>query len=305
MAIHELKSEKLHWVNIDEIDEEAIEFLQNNYKFHPLDIEDIKSETHHPKIDIYREYVFLVFHVPEFDTEHRKLISDELNIFIGKNYVVSITHKLVESLDSFFNRMLHNSRLRRDVLERGSGFLSYRILSNVFHNVYPTIGKLGKDVVAVEEAVFKVSGSESVKFLATTRRNILSMRRILDPQRQIIASLAGVRKQFLPEILTPYFDDVRDNIEKAHVLLDAYKDTIDGLNETNESLISFRTNQIIKMLTILSVSLMPANLFTGFYGMNIVGLPFAENIFFVYGVGLLLVGGILLVLWLLHKRKWY
>lgn len=303
--IHELKNEKSRWINIDAIDEEAIEFLHANFKFHPLDIEDVKSEIHHPKIDVYRDYVFLVFHIPEFDVEHRRLNSDELNIFIGKDYVVSVAHKSIETLNSFFDRLLHNSRLRRDVLEKGSGFLSYRILSNVFHNIYPTAGKLGKDVVAVEEAVFKASGSESVRFLAITRRNILSMRRILDPERQIIASLSQIRKQFLPETLAPYFDDVRDNIEKAHVLLDTYKDTIDGLNKTNESLISFRTNQIIKMLTVLSVSLMPANLFTGFYGMNIAGLPFAQNPFFVYGVGLLLVGGSLLVLWLLHKRKWY
>lgn len=305
MSIHQLKSAKVRWISIDAIDDEAMEFLRANFKFHSLDLEDVKSDAHHPKLDIYPNYVFAVLHIPQIDSDKRKFSADEINIFIGKDYVVTITRNPIEVIDLFFSRLTRNSRLKKDILEKGPGFLSYKILSHAFRGTYATAGQLGKDVNDVEEAIFKTGGSASVRLLATTRRNILGMRRILEPQRLIIASLGQVRKTFLPETLAPYLDDIKDQLDKAHALLDSYKDTIDGLNETNESLLSFRMNEIIKMLTIFSVSMMPINLVTGFYGMNIVGLPFSENRFFVWGLGMLFTFGVFVILWLLHKKRWY
>lgn len=304
MPIHHLKNDKIRWINIDAADDEAMEFLRSHFKFHPLDLEDVLADTHHPKIDVYRDYVFLVLHVPQFDPEKRRLFSDEINIFIGRDYVVTIMHKPLDAIGTFFMKMTKNSRLKKDVLEKGSGFLSYRILSHAFHNIYPTAGKLGKDVTEVEEAVFRENNKESVRLLAVTRRNILGMRRILDPQRIIISSLAQTKKPFFPETLAPYFDDIKDNLDKAHVLLESFKDTIDGLSETNESLISFRTNAIIKMLTILSVALVPGNMLINFYSMNVRGLPFSEHPITAFLVIVFAAASTIWLFIMFQKKKW-
>jgi len=164
--------------------------------------------------------------------------------------------------------------------------------------------KLSKELNKVEDDVYKDRGKEVIRELAHMRRNVLYLRRMLDPQRGLITSLGSAKDDFIRTEFDPYFDDIKDELDKIWVRLENFKDTIDGLYETNESLLTYKTNEIIKILTIFSVTLMPPTLLSGVFGMNI-PLPFADQPFYIWGIfGLIFISlGIALVF--LKRKKWY
>ncbi len=133
---------------------------------------------------------------------------------------------------------------------------------------------------------------------------MLHFRRILDPQRYLVSTLSHTRKPFLDETLSIYFDNIKDYLDKLWVIADTYKETIDGLHLTVESLINQRTNKVIGALTVISVALLPMTLLSGIYGMNIIGLPYAHDPKFVWAMfgGMALF--IICIIILMKRRKW-
>lgn len=305
MAIKILKEKKLTWVNIDKLDDEALKYLKDNYNFHHLDYEDLQSESQTPKIDVYKNYLFLVFQFPYWQPSKKNVASNEVDIFIGDHYLITIQHNKTKEIKNFFYRCMKNRKLKSHWMSRGSGYLLYKLTEGLFHNSQPTLNKIGQQISKLEDLIY--AGEQDVKIvkeLATHRRNILHFRRILDPQRYLVANLSHIRKPFLDENLSLYFDDVNDYLNKLWAIIESYKDTIDGLHVTVESLINHRTNKVIGALTVISVALLPLTLLSGIYGMNIIGLPYARNPVWVWMMFVGLLAVILLVIAVMKKRKW-
>ena len=186
-----------------------------------------------------------------------------------------------------------------------SGFLLYKLIEALFHNTQPMLNSMGKQLYEIEEKIFSEDHDPSVvKKLGVHRRNVLHFRRILDPQRYLVSTLAHTRRDFLDESLSLYFDDITDYLNKLWSIVNTYRDTVDGLHVTVESLINHRTNKVISALTVISVSLLPLTLLSGIYGMNITGLPHAENPFLVWMMFLGLLVFILFVIFIMKKKKW-
>ncbi len=303
MSIKTLTQNNLTWVNIDKVDEEALEYLKKNYRFHHLDYEDLVSEQQMPKIDSYKDYLFIVLKFPHWKVNEQNVTSYGIDVFIGADYIITIQHTRSKELKNFFYRCMNNRKVKADWMS-SSGFLLYRIIEALFQNVRPILNNLGKQISSVEQKVYKGEQDTSViKELAIHRRTVLHFRRILDPQRYLIASLANIRKPFLAEDLSLYFDDVSDFLNKIWAVIETYKETIDGLHITVESLINQRTNKVISALTVISVSLLPLTLLSGIYGMNIVGLPHAQNPKWVWLMFAGLTGIIVLTILIMRKKK--
>lgn len=305
MAVKNLKQKELNWVNIDKMDDESFAYLKNNFKFHHLDYEDLQGGKQTPKIDVYKNYLFLILHIPQWKNETNTITSAELGIFIGDGYLVTIQHGHSKLMKNFFYRCMKNSNVKKNWMDNGSGYLMYKIIDALFHDTQPITENVGKQIFKLEEEIFEGQQDfETVKQLAIYRRNVLHLRRILDPQRYLIGNLSHIRKTFLEENLAVYFDDINDYLSKIWSITDTYKDTIDGLHVTVDSLMNHRTNKTISALTVISVSLMPLTLLSGIYGMNIQGLPHANNPFWVWvmfaGLGTVIV----LFILILKKRKW-
>ncbi len=305
MAIKILKQEKLTWINIDKLDDEALAYLKKNYTFHHLDYEDLQGEIQTPKIDVYKNYLFLVFHFPLWDPISERVKSREVDVFMGDGYLITIQHNRSKELKNFFYRCIKNKKMKTDWMQKGSGFLLYKLIESLFRNTQPIIDTIGKQISDLENEIYSgEQDTKTVKGLAIHRRNILQFRRILDPQRYLISNLSHIRKPFLDESLVIYFDNINDYLSKIWSITDTYRDTIDGLHVTVESLINHRTNKVISALTVISVSLMPLTLLSGIYGMNITGLPNAENPKWVWLMFASLLTIVLLVVILMKKRKW-
>lgn len=288
MAIKIIKKKNLSWINIDKVDEEALEYLKKNHAFHHLDLEDIQSESQTAKMDVYKNYLFLVLHVPHWRSQTKKIISHEVDIFLGEHFLITIQHGKIKEMKNFFYRCMKNRKTKKDWMSSSSGYLLYRLIDSLFSTSRPTLNNIGKHIARIDEDIFeKEQDTHTIKQLALHRRNILSFRRIIDPQRYLVASLSHTKKSFLDEDMSLYFDDVSDQLNKLWAISDTYKDTVDGLHVTVESLINQRTNKVIGALTVISVALLPLTLLSSIYGMNI-PLPYAERPGVVWGMFLLL-----------------
>jgi magnesium transporter len=305
MAIKVITNNTLKWVNIDRIDEETLSYLKANHHFHHLDIEDISSESQTPKVDVYKNYVFVVLHVPHWDASTKTILPLELYCFVGDGFLITVQHAKVKEIKNFFYKCMKNRQTKREWMSSTSGFLFYHIVEEVFHSSRTTMNNIGRQISKLEHAIFAgEQNTRVVKELAVHRRNVLSFRRTIDPQRYVVANLSHIRKPFLDESLSIYFDNIVDYLNKLWAILDTYRDTVDGLHVTVESLITQRTNKVVGTLTAISVGLLPLTLLSGIYGMNIDRLPFAHSPTLVWAMFAILTLIILGVLLIMRRKKW-
>lgn len=303
MAIRIIKQKALSWINIDQVDQSVLDYLKNQYAFHHLDIEDIQSESQTPKLDAYKQYLFITLQLPQWSGALHRVKPYGLNIFVGDNYLITIQREKNKEMKRFFYRCMKNKKIREEWMEQNSGFLLYHLLEAVFHDSRKILDAMGKRISLVEETVFASEpNSDVIRELAMHRRNVLSFRRIIDPERYLIATLSHTRRTFLDESLSLYFDDIGDYLNKIWVILDSYKDTVDGLHATLESLMNRRINKVIQTLTAISVSLLPLTLLSGIYGMNI-PLPFSERPHIVWALFGMFAVMILITIWLMRRRR--
>lgn len=304
MAIKEIKKGSFIWVNIDRVDDEAIAYLKKNYSFHHLDLEDIQSETQNPKIDVYKDYLFLVLHFPQWHNSTKQIKSHEMDVFVGDNYLITIQHSKNKEIKNFFYRCMNNKNINKEWLSSTSGFLLYKLVEALFQQSRPILNNIGKQISGVEQEIFDGEPEiKEIRELAIHRRNILNFRRIIDPQRYLMSNLSHTRKSFLDESLSLYFDNMRDYLDKLWAIVDTYRDTISGLHITVESIITQRTNKIIAVLTVMSAALLPLTLLSGIYGMNI-NLPFANAPAIVASMFIIVVLVIFVAIFIMKKRRW-
>jgi len=266
----------LKWYDFTSESKGTTEFLAENFKFHPLDLEDCRTEIQRPKIDEYSNYLFIVLHFPIWDTKKGRILTEEVDIFIGQNFAVTLHEGILLPLEKIRADCQKNSG-KKKYLGKGSGYFLYKLTSALFDYCFPIIDRMWRQADSIERDVFDQEGvRDLLKDIMLLKKNIITFRRIIQPERPVISALEHKNKKFLPETLEVYFDDVVDKIEKQWNSLDSLKEVAETLQNANESLISHRSGETIKVLTIFSVVMLPLTLISGIFGMN-VGLPLQEN----------------------------
>ncbi|MFA5134288.1 MAG: magnesium transporter CorA family protein [Patescibacteria group bacterium] len=279
MPIKFNKIYNLRWVHITDITDEDIEYLEENFKFHPLDIKDCREGVQRPKLDIYSGYLFMIYHFPIYDERTRRVHVSSLNVFLGIDYLITLTTEPDKSLNDYFARMQKKVKrgFKFDELKNNPAYLLYKIIDMRYRQSFSVINVVAEQLSVVEEEVYSSRNKAATTNLAIIRRNILNLRRLLEPQIKMIDRLVHLKGQLIPDRLSVYYDDVHDYIENTWAAFEGYRDTVDGLYSTNESMINQKTNEVIKTLTLISVALLPMTLVASIYGMNVEGLPFADH----------------------------
>lgn len=268
---------KLTWIDIQDPTLKTLTNYKNKYGFHELDVEDCLSENQRSKIDEYEDYLFIILHIPYYDKLKQRVVSEEVDVFIKNNVVITVHGGVLKPLLDLYNSA-HKSKLaKKDIMGHGSGFLLYEIIDQLYSSGFPILDIIERDVNSLEKDVFAmVTQHDMLKDILTIKKNIITFRRIISPQRAVIAQLEHKNQKFMLEKLEIYFDDVVDMIEKMWNNLESLRELVDTLHQTNETIISHTTNNVIKILTIFSVVMLPLTFVTGLYGMN-VSLPLAER----------------------------
>lgn len=302
-GMEKVENHGLLWIDFEHFKEKHTRYLRQKFHFHPLDLKDCLSVTGTPKLDIYEDYLFLVLHLPEYSSQEQRILYRELNIFMGKGYLVTLHRDRFLDLEAFMNYLKKNEEARDQLMKKGPGFLLYHLIGPMFKKVYEIVDRIGDNIFKIEAEIYKEETIDLVKELAIERRKILNCRRIIEPQRHLIGNLVQLRRDFLGHESEVYFDDIRDHIQRIWMLLENFREIVRGLHDTNEALISHKTNEVMKVLTIISVLLLPLNLIAGIYGMNITGLPFAgspSSLWIILVIMLLLITG---MMFFFRRRK--
>ncbi len=270
-VVHELTANGLTWVNVVAPDVETAQMLAERFGWHPLDVEDIVSKRQRPKVDDYEDegYLFGVLHFPVFDQSVQRLNAAELDLFIGHDYVVTIPNRELHPVTRLFRRCGEDEHFRDQLFARGSGRLLYEILDDLFDYCFPILDKIAHKLDVIEDEMFEGASQEVVRDISNVKQEIISYRKIVKPERSTLRVLERRVEGFLPEELELYFDDIVDAAERIWDLLDNYKEVVEGLESTNESVISHRQNDVLRLLTVFTVIVLPLTLVTGIFGMNV------------------------------------
>ncbi len=293
----------LTWVDIEMPTEREIEYLAQNYPFHPLDLDDCLSRVQRPKIDEYKDYLFLVLHFPVFNLESRVTTTSQLSVFIGNNYLITLHKGELKPLVKLFRECQIDEESRQEYFSQGTGFILYRITDRLVDYCLPILNKVVDNIEEVEDSIFSDRARDTVREISILRRDIISFRRIIWPMRAVLGSLEPKVRRFTKTDMSVYFGDLVDHVDKIWDALDEYKEVIEGLNDTHDSLATNRTNEVVRMLTVIATILLPITVVASIFGMNI-PLPFQDSslsLLYVFLIMLVIVGG---MLYFFHRKRW-
>jgi magnesium transporter len=300
----ELSAAGLTWIHLDAPSLEAAQALADRFGWHPLDVEDILSRRQRPKVDDYSDegYLFTVLHFPAYDRQVQRLNAVEVDIFVGPDYLVTLPGADLKPLSRLFSRCEEDEDFREQLFSKGSGRLLYEVLDDLFDYCFPILDKIGHKLDSLEDDVFEGRSDEVVRDLSNAKQEIISYRKIIKPERSTLRLLERNVDRFLHDDLSEYYDDIVDAAERIWDLLDNYKEVIEALESTNESVINHRQNNILRILTVFSVILLPLTLITGFFGMN-VDFPGFGTVWAFWAIfGLMLVALVSLLAFFRYKR---
>ena len=295
----------LVWLNIEKPTQREIEYLGQNYPFHPLDLDDCLSRIQRPKIDEYEDegYLFLVFHFPVFHKEARVSHPSQVSIFLGADYLISLHQGDLKPLVKMFRDCELNERAREDYMGQSSSHLLYHILDRLVSYCFPMLNKIGANIEAVEDDVFTKPVPKTVQEILVIKRDLVSFRRIMRPQIAVLDSLEEQKWAFFKNGMDVYFGDIGDHLDKIWDMLEDYRELVDNLSDASDRLTSHRVQEVMRVLAILAACATPFVIIAGIYGMNI-PLPLGDSSLGLPILIVIMLCTISLMLFIFRRKRW-
>ncbi len=269
------------WVNILNPKDKEIAFLKEKYNFHPLDLQDafISKKSQRPQISLRKDYIFLIFIFPVYDDKSREILPAEIDFFITKDTIITLHDNKLTGIEELFNKCLESEYYRDLYMSKNPEFLLSEILDKLFENCFPMLDHIAEDNESIEDNIFKGQEKAMVKEILIIKRNIVDFRTIMQSHRSIIRKIMDTNLPFFSaKNDKTYYEKLLMQSKDIWELLEGHKESIDALHETNESAISFRLNDVMKTLTVISVIFLPLTLVASIFGMNNQFMPLINNI---------------------------
>jgi magnesium transporter len=291
----------LIWVNLSApTPEEATSILEDVFAFHPLAIEDCLAETRYPKIEDYEDYLYLVMHAVAFSKEDQ-FRTTELDFFIGKTFLVTHHTEPLAAITSTIERIQKNP----STIARGMDRLAHHLLDTIVDAYQPVLNDLTKEILALEDVVFASRESEPavISEFRARKRELSDLQQIVRPQRDVVTRLARGEFKIIRPVLLPYFRDLLGNLNRIETNASSLGDQLYMTLDVYLNKASYETNEIIKLLTLLTAITTPTVLVGTWYGMNFADMP-ELHLPHAYPVAaaVTILSTILLIVWLRWKR---
>ncbi len=290
------------WIDLaDPTPEEEKETLERLGGFHPLAIDDCRSLTHHPKVDEFPGYLFVIMHgiLPvkageEFDTL-------KMSAFLGERYLVTYHRDAIGSID----RTLEHCRANPPAFLRGPDNIFHLIVDDLVDAYLPVLEQMDDALDAIEDEVFLRPSNQTLQKILRMKKDVMRMRRISTHQKEVLNRLSRGEFALVTEEERIFYRDVYDHLVRVADLAETYRDLISGTLDAYLSVISNRMNEVMKTLTIIATIMLPLSLVAGIYGMNFKFLPELEwpfGYFFALGVMAAIASGMMLYF---RKKGWF
>jgi magnesium transporter len=294
----------LRWVDLRAQDAEHLELLRSRFEFHPLAIEDCAHYDQRPKVEEYRDHLFLVtqgFVCPGETV--RELVFEELHAFLGERYLVTVHLTEIHALEQVWKRLGDEPRL----FARGVDFAYYLVVDGIVDENFPILDRVADELDELEDSILAGSKPEDLQRIFELKRHLVTMRKVLSPQRDVMGLLAKRGDERIGERTQVYLRDVHDHLLRINESIDANRDLLANTLEAYLSTVNQRTNEIMKYLTVMSAVFLPLSFVVGFFGQNFHNLPFLDEwvrsdalMWFMIVICLMVPAGMLG--WFRHKR---
>lgn len=297
----------LKWIDIIRPTEKEIKMLEDMYDFHELLLEDCMTEHQRSKIDSYEDYSFIVLHLPRYKKELFRLDSEEIDIFIGHDYLVTLHEGELKPLVQLARKCQLQESVRKEYMEEGSALLLYGITKTLFDYCFPMLDKIGNNVNEINRQVFSNRSKSMLETISRTKMQIINYRSVIKPLRPVMITLEKVIEKYLPKDMDLYFDDITDKIEKIWDMLENYKEVIESADNTFAALTNHTINSLMRTFTIIQVAILPMTLVSGLFSMNVQGIPMHDYEFAFWIVfGMIFIPTLFIgVILLLKRDKWF
>lgn len=253
------------WIDYINPDLKEVDMLVEKYRFHPLDRDSIIEENQYARIDSYDDYVFMVLHFPKYDERSERYISNEFNIFIAPDYLMTFRYFQTSTVKKLQEKY---EAWPVDTPYPNSGLFLYELIENLLEHVMRMLEKFHKDLKVIEKSLFTASGPELIREIMTKKRNIITLKHMISPQISVMKLMRMRMANMFGEEVATYFENLEDRLDKIYSETLIIQENIDSMEDTLKSIFELKTNSTIKYLTIFSAFMLPLTFVTSFFGMN-------------------------------------
>jgi magnesium transporter len=276
-----IKTDSFEWVFVTRNASNDINELRRRYRYHPLDLRDIQPPIQRPKVISRDGYIFMILLYPFFDRKRRVIKTTEVDFFISHDRIVTVNTDGYPPLKDLFEACRTGGSERQICISGDVSQTLYAILNNLVLSEFPMLVHINADLDEVENKLFGGFEKSLIEELLRIKTNVVNVRKVMQGHRSVIRKLIDVAPGYFNiNRLRDYFDELMDHTKEIWETLEIQKDTVDAIHETNVSLIDFRTNEVIKTLTIFSVIIFPLTLIATLFGL-FAPLPLSKHTDFI------------------------
>ena len=292
--LHQNKAFDWYWIDFDQPNEEEFGLLESFFHFHPLAIEDCLHRQQRPKVDYYDQYHFFVFH----SLNEKSLEAEELNLFIGKNFMVTFHHSPIPELEVVRENLRHDSL----IWERGTIYTMYKILDAIVDSYFPIVYKIEDHLNSIEDQLTFDMKHFSMDIVFDLRSDLLWLRRTILPMRDLISRVLASEKFDIQRQERAYYADISDHLVKLTEIVESNRELTADIRDSYMAMNSNRMNRIMMILTIISSIFIPLTFIAGLYGMNFEYMPELEMRYgYFITIGFMAIVGISMFAWFKYK----
>lgn len=298
------QKESLLWIHLANPSQEEIKtILSDLFSFHPLTIEDCQSVGYQPpKIDDFTNYLFIIMHAVQPDHDFQKMATNELNIYLGSNYLVTYHQEdTLSSIEKIFARLNRDARIH----QFGADFLCHSILDAVVDEYFPILDEMDEEIESLEDKVLETPEPNVLERILILKHSVMELRRIISPQREVINRLSRDEYMQIDQQSRIYFRDIYDHLVRIQDMSESIRDLVSSALDIYLSSTSLKLNNVMKALTIVSTIFLPITFLAGIYGMNFRFFPELNWQFGYPMVWILCLVIIVSMLFFFKKRGWY
>lgn len=324
--IETIQYNAIRWLDITNPSEADYRMLLDEYEFHPLDIEDCRSATQRPKIDEYDDYYFLILHFPYFDQSNKNIRIREVKIFWGKDYIITVgkAHWAVKKLFDEMQEDLAEGDEETQEMMATSDQLLYHLLDRLMLETNTLVQRVGAEVDLINYDIFNKRARAIIEQISVSRRNIILLNTTFKPQLRVLHKFESGEIGFTRSAdeanesttiddeelaitefdMEDYWGNILDQYQKMFDSIEDYGELIEGLSQTFDSLLTNRTNEIMRVLTYFNTIMLPLTVLTGIFGMNVeFPFPMGHTTFFIIAAVMALITLGLLIYFNRRTRK--
>ncbi len=295
---------QINWIDLVNPTDEDLNHLKQKYDLHEILISELKEPSTRTKIEIYDRLMFIVYYLPNYNEEEQNPKAIEIDFLLTKDSIITVRYQNYIMIDQIFDSLKND--LSNYYLNQTPAHLLYYILEEGLTFSLRQLVHIHDKIQKIEDELFeKENHKELIKKIAIIKRDVLNQRLIARPQHPILESLKQKGVQFFGKDLEIYFNDLLGDYEKVWINLDNLKETIESLENTNNTFFESKTNEIVKILTIITFIMFPFSVIPNMFGMNIDFIPFSTSLYGFWYVIALITFITLIFLTIIKIKKWF